>query len=211
VKPLLTLAFCLAAIGCTSTPTAPGGGEPLQPVKRVDLARYAGTWHEIARTPFAIQDRCARDTTASYQPLDGGRISVVNRCVLPDGREFSAEGTAWVVDPATNARLEVSFLPAWLRWLPVGRGDYWILELAPDYSWVVIGEPGRRYAWILARTTALPDPVYRDLLQRLARHGYFADGRHAAGASAARIGTEGERRWRASRISAHSRSPCCCS
>jgi apolipoprotein D and lipocalin family protein len=172
MKPLLTLILSLALIGCASAPPQSGSGAPLQTVARVDLARYAGTWHEIARTPFAIQDRCARDTTASYQPLDAGRIGVLNRCVLPDGREFSADGTAWVVDSATNARLEVSFLPAWLRWLPVGRGDYWILELAPDYSWVVIGEPRRRYAWILARTTALPEPTYRDLLQRLARHGY---------------------------------------
>lgn len=172
MKPLLTLASSLAVIACTSAPLQADRGVPLQPVAAVDLARYAGTWHEIARTPFAIQDRCARDTTASYQPLEGGRIAVLNRCVLPDGREFSADGTAWVVDPATNARLEVSFLPAWLRWLPIGRGDYWILELAPDYSWVVIGEPRRRYAWILARSTALPDAIYRDLLQRLARHGY---------------------------------------
>ena len=46
------------------------------------------------------------------------------------------------------------FAPAWLSWLPVW-GDYWIIGLAPDYSWAVVGDPGRSYLWILARTPHL--------------------------------------------------------
>ncbi len=130
-------------------------------------------WHEIARYPFGIQDRrCARDTTANYALRDAGRISVVNRCVQADGSVFLAEGVAWVRDPVSNARLEVSFLPAWLRWLPIGRGDYWVIDLAPDYSWVVIGEPQRRYLWILARTPTLPAATYQSIVGRLPAQGY---------------------------------------
>lgn len=164
----------------TSAPTAapapdspPGSPPPLPTVASVDLSRYVGTWHEIARYPFGIQDRnCGRDTTADYTLLASGQISVINRCLRADGTAFVADGIAWVMDPQTRARLQVSFLPAFLRALPIGRGDYWIIELAPDYSWVVIGEPKRRYLWVLARSPNLPQETLAGILGRLPTHGY---------------------------------------
>jgi apolipoprotein D and lipocalin family protein len=36
-------------------------------------------------------------------------------------------------------------------------GDYWIIGLAPDYSWAVVGDPARQYLWILARAARLDD------------------------------------------------------
>ena len=36
-------------------------------------------------------------------------------------------------------------------------GDYWVIGLAPDYSWSVVGDPGRDYLWILARAPHLDD------------------------------------------------------
>ena len=164
--------------GCAgpSPMAAPGSGAPLPPLQTVgsvDLSRYVGTWHEIARYPFGIQDRnCARDTTADYALRASGEVSVVNRCLRADGSAFVADGVAWVVDAQTRARLQVSFLPAALRALPIGRGDYWIIELAPDYSWVVIGEPQRRYLWVLARSPDLPQATLAGILQRLPAHGY---------------------------------------
>jgi apolipoprotein D and lipocalin family protein len=169
----LALAVALLLTACAGTP--PAGAPPLKTVPRVDVDRYLGTWHEIARYPFGIQDRrCARDTTATYRAQSPTSISVINRCVQADGTAFVAEGEAWILDATTNARLEVSFLPAWLRWSPVGRGDYWVIELAPDYSWVVIGEPQRRYLWILAREPKLPAATYAAIVARLPMHGYDA-------------------------------------
>jgi apolipoprotein D and lipocalin family protein len=169
----LTLAISLTA--CAGTPPAPANVLPLKTVPQVDLDRYVGTWHEIARYPFGIQDRrCARDTTATYRALTPTSISVINRCVQADGTAFVADGEAWILDTATNAKLEVSFLPAWLRWSSVGRGDYWVIELAPDYSWVVIGEPQRRYLWILARTPQISAATYASIVARLPAHGYDA-------------------------------------
>lgn len=175
---LVLTAFASPATTQT-TPAAPAPGSPqgspppLQTVASVDLSRYVGTWHEIARYPFGIQDRnCARDTTADYALLASGQISVVNRCLRQDGTVFVADGVAWVMDAQTRARLQVSFLPAFLRGLPVGRGDYWIIELAPDYAWVVIGEPQRRYLWVLARSPNLPPETLAGILGRLPTHGY---------------------------------------
>ncbi len=175
LKSAAMLTAIMALAGCASAPSAgtANAAPPLATVPKVDVARYMGTWHEIARYPFGIQDRrCARDTTANYAVIDAGRISVVNRCLQADGSVFAADGVAWVLDPVSNARLEVSFLPAWLRWLPIGRGDYWVIDLAPDYSWVVIGEPQRRYLWILSRTPHLPAATYQAIVGRLPALGY---------------------------------------
>lgn len=171
--PATTPATTPAPTAAPTAEPAPGSPPPLQTVASVDLSRYVGTWHEIARYPFGIQDRnCARDTTADYALLASGQISVVNRCLRADGTAFVADGVAWVMDPQTRARLQVSFLPAFLRALPIGRGDYWIIELAPDYSWVVIGEPQRRYLWVLARSPNLPQETLAGILGRLPTHGY---------------------------------------
>lgn len=163
----------VALAGCVSAPASPVAAPALKAVPHVELERYVGTWNEIARYPFGIQDRrCARETTATYRALAPDRIAVVNRCLQSDGTPYEAEATAWIRDTKSNAKLEVSFLPAALRWLPLGRGDYWVIDLAPDYSWAVVGEPRRRYLWILARSPQLPADTYRAILDRLPAQGY---------------------------------------
>jgi apolipoprotein D and lipocalin family protein len=145
-------------------------GEPLATVGDVDLARYAGRWYEVAKYPNRFQSQCVSDTTATYRPLDDGAVSVVNRCRTASGVD-EASGVARRVDGRSD-RLEVSFLPAPLRWLPFGWGDYWIIELAPDYRYAVVGEPSRRYLWILARSRALSADDRRAIEARLPALGY---------------------------------------
>lgn len=129
---------------------------PVRTVASVDLDRYAGDWFEIARFPNRFQRQCTGDVRASYSRRPDGLIDVVNRCRTTDG-ETEARGVARIVDDRTFAKLKVRFAPAWLSWLPVVWGDYWIIGLAPDYSWAVVGDPGRDYLWILARAPQLDD------------------------------------------------------
>ena len=129
---------------------------PVRTVASVDLDRYAGDWFEIARFPNRFQRQCVGDVRASYARRPDGRLDVVNRCRTADG-ETEARGVARIVDEQTFAKLKVRFAPAWLSWLPAVWGDYWIIGLAPDYSWAVVGDPGRAYLWILARAPYLDD------------------------------------------------------
>jgi apolipoprotein D and lipocalin family protein len=122
----------------------------------VDLERYAGDWFEIARLPNRFQRQCVGDVRASYARRADGRLDVVNRCRTNDGL-VEARGIARVVDEQTFARLKVRFAPAWLQFLPIVWGDYWIIGLAEDYSWAVVGSPDRQYLWILARAARLDD------------------------------------------------------
>jgi len=145
---------------------------PLATVGDVDLARYAGQWHEVAKYPNRFQAQCVSDTTATYAVRDDGNVSVVNRCRTRDGYD-EVNGVARSVDGRTD-RLQVSFLPAVLRWLPIGWGDYWVIELAPDYRYAVVGEPSRQYLWVLSRTPALSPEDRRNIEARLPAHGYDA-------------------------------------
>lgn len=151
----------------------PHAQEVLKTVHSVDLIRYQGTWYEIARLPNRFQDHCAGDVTANYRKLEQGGIAVTNRCRDHGGEWDEAIGFARVVDPASNAKLEVSFVSlfGWhLFW-----GDYWIISLDQDYQWVIVGEPGRDYGWVLARSQTLSSEALISIDQQLTSAGYDPD------------------------------------
>lgn len=150
----------------------PAPQPPVRTVARVDLGRYVGDWFEMARYPAWFQRKCAGDVRASYAKLADGRISVVNRCRERNGRITEAGGVARVVDPTTFAKLKVRFAPAVLSFLPMVWGDYWILGLADDYSWVVVGSPDRAYLWILARGRTLDPAQYERALAAARGNGF---------------------------------------
>jgi apolipoprotein D and lipocalin family protein len=140
---------------------------PLDVVDEVDLDRYVGRWYEIASLPQRFQRGCVA-TTANYTRLDDGRIRVENECRDGsfDGEIRRAEGVAWLKDPnGTPAKLKVQFFWPF-------RGDYWIIELDPDYRYAVVGHPSRDYLWILSRSRTMDPALYETLLARIAAHGY---------------------------------------
>jgi apolipoprotein D and lipocalin family protein len=162
---------CSVLTCCLAVPVLPGcviplESEPLQTVEFVDVDRYLGTWYEIARYPNFFERGCA-GVTAEYSLRDDGRIRVVNRCRegSVDGPERVIEGRARIVEPETNAKLKVAFFGPF-------EGDYWIIELDDAYQWAVVGEPGRRFLWILSRTPTLDEATYEDLMMRVAMQGY---------------------------------------
>lgn len=166
-SPTLVPALLLIAALATSLPVR--ADEPLAVVPSVDLDRYLGQWHEIARYPNHFERQCARDVTANYSRNDDGTLNVVNACRKEDGSLQSAAALARVVAPA---KLEVRFAPAWLGFLPFVWGKYWVIELAPDYSYAVVGEPTREYLWILARSPRMDDGTYARITAGLPAFGY---------------------------------------
>jgi apolipoprotein D and lipocalin family protein len=167
---LVTAALPMPGVQAAPQADQPGGGGHVAPVSRVDLARYAGIWHEIAKIPNRFQKQCARDTLAQYTLRADGRIAVVNQCIKHNGQVDQARGIAKVVDAETRAKLKVS-LVSLLGWRPFW-GDYWILGLDQNYRWAVVGAPNRQYGWILARSKTL-DPITMDAIAAiLERNGY---------------------------------------
>ena len=141
----------------------------------LELAPYLGRWYQVALYPNRFQKQCVSDTTATYSARADGAVDVLNRCRNAAGAWDEALGlarpdgslSAGLLKPA---QLKVSFLPAWLRWLPVGWGSYWVIDLAPDQRYAVVSEPSREYLWILSRTPQLQaadEQHIRGLLTRL--------------------------------------------
>lgn len=141
-------------------------------VDSVDLKKYAGTWYEIGRLPMYFQRNCASDVTATYiEKTDGSGIKVINQCKAQDGSVISAEGLAKPAD-ATGSKLKVTFLPTWIRWVPVGRADYWVLARDADYKTALVGTPDKDYLWLLARSPNVSQETYAKYRQIAQKQGY---------------------------------------
>ena len=160
---IMLVAMGFVMFGCAATAN---DKQPLTVVDSVDLERYLGKWYEIASYPAWFQKGCT-GSTAEYSLLPDGKIQVVNRCRKDnlDGPLKESKGKAEVADTTTNAKLKV-----WFFW-PF-KGNYWIIDLNPDYRWAVVGEPSRKYLWILSRTPTMDEAVYQGIIERLSQKGY---------------------------------------
>ncbi len=171
---LLAAAFCACSLSALAADAIPGaaGSEALTAIAALDVPRYLGSWYEIARFPNWFQKKCAGHVQADYRIESDGRLEVINRCRLADGSTTEAIGVARQLGPATSARLEVRFAPAWLSFIPMVWGDYWVIDLDQDYRLAAVSEPGRNYLWILSRTPRVDAAAYEKLLLRLAGRGF---------------------------------------
>lgn len=139
---------------------------PLPTVKQVELQKYIGDWYEIARFEHFFEEGC-KNVSATYVLKTNGEIKVTNRCtMLEDDRKKEAIGVAYATD-TTNAKLKVSFFRPFY-------GDYWILELADDYSYALVGAPSREYLWILSRTKNLDTVTKENLIAKITALGFDA-------------------------------------
>jgi apolipoprotein D and lipocalin family protein len=140
----------------------------LQTVDYVSLDKYLGRWYDIASYPASFQKGC-RCTTADYEQLPGKKyIRVTNRCIrFKNGRSKMSiiHGKAFPVEGSNNAKLKVQFFWPF-------RGDYFIIGLADDYSWAVVGHPDRKYLWILSRESYMPTDTYNQILLLIKSKGY---------------------------------------
>jgi apolipoprotein D and lipocalin family protein len=140
--------------------------QALQTVPFVDLKKYAGTWHEIASIPQRFQKGCTC-TTAEYTLSDKGFVIVENRCNRNaiDGKQSYIKGKAFVVKNTGNAKLKVQFFWPF-------KAKYWIIDLATDYSYAVVGHPNLNYLWILSRTATMNESTYQKIISRIINQGY---------------------------------------
>lgn len=150
---------------------------PLATVPVVDLGRYAGHWYEVARLPAPFQAVCTGQPSAEYRVAGRGadglpRIQVINLCTDAGGKRRQARGVARPVKGAGGARLKVNLGPAWLRWLPMTWSDYWILHVDGDYTEALVGEPRRRFLWVLSRRPVLAPERLNALLTLAQQQGF---------------------------------------
>lgn len=131
-----------------------------------DLNRYLGKWYEVARYDHAFE-RGLVGTTAEYSLLDDGKIKVLNSGYINtlDGTYQQSVGKAKPNRNGKAGQLRVSFFGPFYS-------DYYILDLAPDYSYSVVGSSSPKYLWILSRTPHLNPKVESEILTNLQQRGY---------------------------------------
>ncbi|CAI8819656.1 MULTISPECIES: lipocalin family protein [Pseudomonas] len=167
----LLLALCAGLIlgGCASS-----GAGSLEPktANSVDLKRYQGKWYELARLPMYFQRDCAQ-SEAHYNLKPDGSVGVLNRCRTLEGEWQEASGTANVQVPGKTDKLWVVFDNWFSKLLPgVAKGDYWILYVDDKYHTALVGNPDRKYLWILSRTPTIPALQRESLLAKARQQGY---------------------------------------
>ena len=161
-----TLLFLLSISGIMAlTGMAAAQDKPLETVPSVDLQKYLGRWYEISSFPQSFQKGC-HCTVAEYS-MEKNFVRVINTCRKdsPEGKVKQAKGKAFVVNGSNNAKLRVQFFWPF-------RGDYWIIDLAEDYSFAVVGAPDRKYLWILSRAPQMDEGLYQEIVKRCADKGF---------------------------------------
>jgi len=154
------LLLAAALLGCAMRPT----NNTLPVVDVVDTSRYLGTWYEIARYENWFEKGCA-SATADYE-LQDDYIRVTNRCFAANGREINvAQGRVYHDGNGQDGKFKVTFFRPFY-------GAYWVIMLADDYRYAVVGHPDRDYLWILSRTRTLTDTDREAILARLPGLGY---------------------------------------
>ena len=164
---LIGLCLVLAGLPAYSQSGSQASDLPVRTIASLDVPKYLGTWYEIAKFPNWFQKKCVGNTKAVYSMRADNNLKVLNSCKNADGVVSEAEGTARQIGAQDSPKLEVRFAPAWLSFLPMVWGDYWVIDLDPQYQVAAVSDPKREYLWVLSRTPQLDKKVYEDLLQRL--------------------------------------------
>lgn len=137
----------------------------LATVKNVDLNRYAGKWFEIARLPNRFE-KGLECVTANYTVINK-KVEVLNigHLVGNPTEIKKAKGKAYVPDINYPGRLRVTFF--WPFY-----GDYYIISLDEKYQLALVGDPSRKYLWILSRSKTINAEAYNELLVKARNNGF---------------------------------------
>lgn len=169
MRRIFALVAAAALAGCAVTP------QTLPTQAEVELEKYAGIWHEQARLPNRFQEECVGDVQANYILRANSVITVINQCRIQDGSILEAKGEGRVakdISPPDPAKLEVRFAPDWLGWVPNVWGDYWIMKIAEDYQYSLVGSPDREFLWVLSRDQQADEAIINQLLDHAKATGF---------------------------------------
>ena len=135
-------------------------------VKSLDLNSYAGKWYQVASTNPFFQKDCVC-ATATYTLQEDGNINVVNVC-----RKGSVNGELSSVEGVAYPTSKVGKLNVVFGGVRLPFSNYWVIEVADDYSYAVVSSPLRTPIWVLSRTPSLPSETLAGIYSRLETAGF---------------------------------------
>lgn len=156
----MKIIFISLLLAVSANVFAASNQSPLPTATNVDIARYIGKWYAVTSLPQFFTKTCVAQT-AEYQILTESSVSVLNTCIKDNGKMTDIKGKAVVVDPKTNARLEVTFKNFFTALFRL-KGDYVIIKLSEGYDTVLVGATDRKSLWMLSRTPGISPEVYSE-------------------------------------------------
>lgn len=151
---LMSLIFTLSTAAYAKTQS------PLPTASHVDIGQYIGKWYAVSALPQFFTKSCVAQT-ADYEILTENSISVLNTCIKANGKTTDIKGKAVVVDPKTNARLEVTFKNFFTTLFRV-KGEYVVIKLSEGYDTVLVGSTDRKSLWVLSRTPGINPETFAE-------------------------------------------------
>lgn len=134
-------------------------------VHSVDLKRYAGTWYSLYSIPTMF-DSQSRETSGKYTWNNDGYFDVVTSYKKGNESEIrTVRSKVFQVAGTNNAQMKAQFLWPY-------KVDYWVIELADDYSYVVVGHPDHKFLFIMSRKTKISNELYQGIVARCKSRGY---------------------------------------
>lgn len=142
------------------------GTTPNKPVDKVDLKRFAGKWYSLYSIPTAF-DKGSRETTTTYTWNAGKSYYDVLTVCKKDGDNdiHDYKSKLFQVDGTNNAEMKAQFLWPF-------KVDYWVIDLADDYSYVVVGHPEHKFLFIMSRKPGIDKKTYDMLVAKCKAMGY---------------------------------------
>jgi apolipoprotein D and lipocalin family protein len=140
------------------------GNMPNKTVEKVDLQRFGGTWYSLASIPTMF-DKGSRETTTHYTLNKDGYFDVVTTCKEDENKTRTVKSKILPVEGKHDGEMKAQFI-----W-PI-KVDYWVVDLADDYSWAVVGHPDYRFLFIMCRKPQMDKALYEKIVAHCKAMGY---------------------------------------
>ena len=129
----------------------------------IDINKYLGTWHEIARIPNEFQPNMV-NVTAEYL-MTPTHIDVINSAYV-NGKLLTVRGIAKTTNDESDTLL--------ITFDNEHYSHYKILAITEDYKYSIVGGDNENHLWLLGRTPVIDVHLYYQLLRFAESSGYNA-------------------------------------
>jgi apolipoprotein D and lipocalin family protein len=156
-------AALIAALSLAPIPSA--HAQSAAAIPKLDPTRLTGTYYEIARYPIKREKQCLRNEMVLYALGDKPRsFQIVTSCqVKEDNSEFWNKSGK--LDKAANGEIKLgSIWPFSVK--------YWVIAIAPNYSWALVCSPNHKSLWVLSRTPTLAPEILSNIHSQASAQGF---------------------------------------
>ena len=146
---------------------------PSLEIVNIDVYKYSGKWHEVARLPNFFQNDCT-NSSAVYTVNSDFTLGIVNQCINNKKlRKINGIGYPVTLDGPSNynPKNTLGKFKIYFEGSPFG-GDYNIIFVDQFYLNAIVGSNDRSYLWFLSRSPKIEQSVFNELSDIAKKQGF---------------------------------------